>query len=322
MSKQPNPTLIGAFALGGAALLVLFIVIITGDALLSKRERYVMYFDGSIKGLAIGSNVMFRGVPIGFVSNIEVLADTRRGEFDVPVYVDINENAIKGISDNPLDDGELLDELIARGLRAQLDTESLITGKLFVQLDFHSDTEPVYRHSRGDYREIPTIPSGIQALLAGVESFMSKLEENVDIPTLAASVANAVKGINELANSDDLRESLAGANRLLNSDETQRISTELNQTLAALRNTLSSTDVTIEEVRSEIVPLVQSLGNTLETAEEVLRDAADGFSEQSALNYRLTGTLREVESAARSLRNLADYLERDPAAILRGRGEE
>jgi len=320
MSKQPNPTLIGAFALGGAALLVLFVVIITGDALLSKRERYVMYFDGSIQGLAIGSNVMFRGVPIGFVSNIEVLADTRQGEFDVPVYVDINENAVKGIEE--LESGDLLDELIARGLRAQLDTESLITGKLFVQLDFHSDTEPVYRHTRGNYREIPTIPSGIQALLSGIESFMEQLDNNVDIPALAASVANAVQGIDELANSDDLRASLAGANRLLNSDETQRVSAELNETLAALRSTLNTTDVTIAQVRDEVVPLVESLGNTLDTAEEVLRDAAAGFNEQSALNYRLNGTLREVESAARSLRSLADYLERDPAAILRGRGEE
>ena len=327
MSKQPNPTLIGGFALGGIALVVLFVIIITGDALFSERNRYVMYFDGSINGLNVGSNVMFRGVPVGFVSGIEVIADIDDDNIDddgfiIPVYVDINSRAIRGTNELSISDDELRAQLIEQGLRASLNTESLLTGQLFVQLDFLPETEAVYRHHDDDLPEIPTVPSGIQALLTGVQNFITELQSTVDLRQLAVNVANTISGLDELANSQDLREGIAGANRLLNSDDTQRISAELNQTLTALRATLSSADSTIAEIRTDAGPLIESLAATLDSAREVLTTAESSLDKQSGLNFQLVSTLRELESAARSLRGLADYLERDPQAILRGRVEE
>ena len=327
MSKQPNPTLIGGFALGAIALLVLFVIIITGDALFSERNRYVMYFDGSINGLAVGSNVMFRGVPVGFVSGIEVIADIDDDNIDenafiIPVYVDISSRAIRGTRELSISNDELITQLVKQGLRATLNTESLITGKLFVQLDFLPGTEALYRHDNDDMPEIPTVPSGIQALLASVQDFIEELQSTVDLPELAADVANAISGLDELANSEDLRATIAGANRLLNDEDTQQISAELNQTLAALRATLNSADVTLADIRADAGPLLESLATTLDSAGNVLTTAQASLSDQSELKYQLVNALLELETAARSLRGLAEYLERDPQAILRGRVEE
>ncbi len=320
MSKQPNPTLIGAFALGGVALLALFVIIIAGDSLFRDRSRHVIYFEGSINGLTTGSSVMFRGVPIGYVTSIEVLADYDNLEFTVPVYVDIVTDSIKTRRNENLgDEDEILELLIDRGLRATLNTESFITGKLLVELDFHPDTEAVYRANDDTYPEIPSITSGIQAVISNAQGFLEELQEEVEIEELMQNIASAIRGIDELANSPDLRASLAGANRLLNSDDTQNLSAELNSTLAALRATAGSVDTAVRNFNGDLPALLASLTAVLDAAEDTLALAEAGIRENGDLAYQVNTTLREVEKAARSLRFLTDYLEQDPGALLRGK---
>jgi paraquat-inducible protein B len=323
MSKQANPTLIGSFALGGAALLVVFVLIIAGDSLFSKHDRYVIVFNGSINGLTTGSNVMFRGVPIGFVSDIEVVADYSDMTFSVPVYVDINSDTIRGTGLSELGGADnVLQALINRGLRASLSTESFITGKLLVELDFHPDAEALYRDSEGDLPEIPSIESGIQAVLTSAEEFLARLQQSVDVEDLMNKVESAITGIDQLANSQDLRDGLSGMNQLFTSNETQQLTGELNATLDSLRKTMNSADTTLTGLNENIGGLAGNLNAVLERAEEVLRLAEKGISDNSDLTYRVNTALHEVENAARSIRSLTEYLEQDPSAIIRGKSEE
>ena len=113
-----------------------------------------------------------------------------------------------------------------------------------------------------------------------------------------------------------------GANRLMNSEETQNLIGEVNTTLAAMRTTLGTADSTLVQVRADAAPLLESLASTLESAQSALDMAARTLSEESDLNYQIVSTLRELESTARSLRELAEYLERDPQGLLRGRVQE
>ena len=323
MSKQASPTLIGSFALGGAALLIVFVLIIAGDSFFSKHDRYVIVFNGSINGLTTGSNVMFRGVPIGFVADIEVVADYSDMTFSVPVYVDINSETIRGTGLSEIGDADsVLQALIDRGLRASLSTESFITGKLLVELDFYPDTEARYRQSEGDFPEIPSIESGIQAVLTSAEEFLARLQQSVNVEDLMNKVESAITGIDQLANSQDLRDGLSGMNQLFTSNETQQLTGELNATLDSLRKTMNSADTTLTGLNENIGGLAGNLNAVLERAEEVLRLAEKGISDNSDLTYRVNTALHEVENAARSIRNLTEYLEQNPSAIIRGKSEE
>lgn len=134
MSKQANPKLIGAFVLGGLALLVLGLVIFGGTRWLGERRTYVAYFPGSVKGLRVGAPVDFRGVTIGRVTDIRIRYDASDGTMQIPVVMEFEPARITVIgADDVVEHRGDLDDLIRRGLRAQLQTQSIVTGLLLIQ---------------------------------------------------------------------------------------------------------------------------------------------------------------------------------------------
>ena len=319
MSKQANPTLIGSFVLGGAALLLAAVLIIASDSWFSDRLRYVIYFDGSISGLSVGSSVLFRGVPVGYVTDVEVLADYENMTFSVPVYVDINRDVIKRVDEVKRDPDTVMDELIDNGLRASLATGSFITGQLIIELDFYPDTAPEYKSDRKDVPEIPSIATGIQAVIKNTQELLQEIQGEVDIVAIAKDVASAVAGIDELVNSDDLRATLTGANNLINAEQTQQVPGELNQTLAELRLAIASVDNVMTRLDGNLPEIAGSLNETLAKATDVLALAERSIGDDSDLSYRVSGALREVENAARSVRILTEYIEQNPSALLTGK---
>ena len=185
-------------------LLVLFVLIIAGDSFLKEERKYVTYFQGTIFGLKIGSNVMFRGVPIGYVSDIDVLADFDTMEFSVPVTITIIPDSIRLIDPEKglrAQEDEDIGRLVERGLRATLASESLITGQLYVELDFFPDTEVHYRApENADLEEIPSVPSGIQEVIENAQRFVADIQKNLDVPKVMADVTSAIEGLDALIN--------------------------------------------------------------------------------------------------------------------------
>jgi paraquat-inducible protein B len=310
MSKQANPSLIGAFVLGAIVLLVIFVLIIGGDSFNRQSTRFVTYFDESINGLTVGSNVMFRGVPIGVVSAVEAQVDADTFEFKVPVYIDIYSGTIKPIpgtgsqyAEQPTNEEANFTRLLDLGLRTSLKPESLITGQLYVELDFFPDQEAIMRGDGGPYREIPSVRTGIQEIVADAQNFMSEIRESVDIQQLG----------------QDLQESMAGINRLINDPETARLSGEINATLASIRKASDSANALLASSGDDAGNVAASLGETLDQLQELLVSVNAKLSEESDTTYRVNATLREIENAARSLRVLADYLQEHPEALVTGK---
>lgn len=306
MSKQSSPALIGSFVLGGATLLILFVLIIAGDSFFKDERKYVIYFEGTIYGLKVGSNVMFRGVPIGYVSDIDVLADFEDMEFTVPVTITIQPDSIRAIADDKsyrAPEDEDVSRLIERGLRATLESESLITGQLYVELDFHPETEIVYRGIGDDVPEIPSLPSGIQEVIAKAQSFIAEIQQNLDIPKVMADITSTIEGLNAL----------------INAPATQNLTSEANQTLATIRSTLATIDTVAAELGDDVDPALLAFIDALETAESVLTLAEIQLRDDSDIAYRLGTTLKEVESAARAIRILAEQLEQQPESVLKGK---
>lgn len=163
MAKKPNNKMIGLFMAVGIGVFALILLISLRNVIFQNNKNIiVMYFDESLRGLSVGSSVMFKGVEVGQVSRIELVANTKDLSFRIPVYVEFNPDQ-RIISRDKTIRGkqELLSELIKKGLRARLGVQNYITGQLFIELAMLPDTPLIlkYEASDGDYMEIPTVLS-------------------------------------------------------------------------------------------------------------------------------------------------------------------
>jgi len=229
MSKKSNPTLIGAFVVGAVFLLTVGAAIFGGAELLKERRQYLAYFVENTGGLRTGSNVVINGVRVGEVSNIALLVDDKTFHFMTEVTIEIFEDSYIVTKDGvQLARGtdvnasirQLVDEA---GLRATLHVESFITGQLMIEMLLRPDT-PATRRGGIDvpYPEVPTIPSRSQELLSKIRKTIAALSDSFDFKEIAARTENILKGVDEIVNSPELRETLAGVNTIVNKEDTQK----------------------------------------------------------------------------------------------------
>ncbi|MGI9516667.1 MAG: MlaD family protein [Pirellulaceae bacterium] len=333
MSKKTNPTVIGAFVVGGVLLLAVGVAMFGGAELLAKRTVYVAYFTEDTQGLRVGSNVMMNGVQIGFVTNMSLLVDRDDFESQTEVIIEFLPESLLLTHDgvvigDGMTGGVSHDELVNRGgLRATLQAESFVTGQLLIDMRFRPETVPVMRGGEGAlYPEIPTFPSDIQELLAKIQNWIGNLGEELDTKELTERLNGILRGADELMNSQDLRESLTGINKIINTEESQELTASLQVTLEEFRSAandvgslIRNADTKLDAV--EIKLIVERLVGTLDEAQWALAAAKLQMRGESVQSYQLGATLKEVESAARAMRELMDYLERNPEAILQGKGQ-
>jgi paraquat-inducible protein B len=333
MSAKANPVIVGSFVIGALVLLIGAILVFGGGRFFEERRTFVTHFEGSLKGLRVGSNVLFRGVRVGFVRDIRVEVDRDTGEFLVPVIFQILPEAIALVDpeERLLPTGRAspgLEELIGRGLRTRLEMESFVTGQLVIELDFRPDTPATFHGSPGNMPEIPSVPSNIQQVLERFQTFVAELQARVEVDELVHGVISALAGIDALVRSEDLKGALAGLNRLSNVEELKDIPAAVLVTLGDLEKTLADVRALVAATDQRMEPLVAQAEASLEDLSRLMRDAGSlldslsaEISSDSDLNFQMRRTLEESQAAARSLRQLAEFLERNPEALLRGRRE-
>ena len=329
MSKKVSSTAIGAFVVGGVALLAAAVAIFGGRELFANKSEIVAYFEGSTKGLRKGSNVTFRGVRVGYVDNIHLLMDVESLKSLTEVKMTIMEDEMQLLrSGQPLA-GAVGDKvhhqaLLDAGLSAQLDFESLVTGQLLVNLDFRPHLEPKLSGLGGE-DEVPSVPTSAEIFVDRVASILEKLDK-LDLDKLVADLEGTMSGANELMNSKDLRESIAGVNRLVNAPETQDLTKEVAAAIGDLRSTLARARQTMANVDEELAPALKKLGpaldqmsETLATAQAPLTSANQQLRTDSEMTFHLERTLSYVSDAARSLSAFLDMLEQRPDSLIRGK---
>lgn len=332
MSKKANPTVIGAFVVGAVALLATGVALFGGKELFVTRNEYVAYFEEGTKGLRVGANVLMNGVRIGYVTEIALLVDTQSLNTLTRVKLELlPDTYIQTIEGIPVAEGMQVsighDWLVNKaGLRAQLDIESFITGQLLVELSFRPSTLAELRGVDAEYPEIPTIQSNLQELLDNIEDWVSDVQSGVDIREIGRRIESILKGLDELAHSGDIRESLAGLNTLLNDEAMQELSESLNAALADWQATLDEASQLFRTAKGDIdslvvdlKPAITRLTAALVEAESMLAAARDQLDGTSPQVYQLESTLRELEGAAIAIREFFDYLERNPEALIRGK---
>ena len=324
MSTKANPTLIGVFVLG-AILIAIGAVFFFGSAdLFAKKQTYVSYFTQSISGLSIGSSVKFKGVNIGKVTRI-LLGFGKDQPVYAKVFYEVDQNVIvrdfgRGNPHFNLFDVEGTKKIVEQGLRARLDFESLISGQLFVSLDFIRDAAPFTYHENPNDNalEIPVQPSDIEAIVTNLTKAISNLG-NVDFlaisKDLQALIVSAKSGIDEL----DLAGIGKSVNNLVNGPE-------LKGALTSVKTAFDQLDVTLKKLQDELDPISANLNPTLEEAKKTMAQLEDAtrnldkmLSSNSSFRYQLDSTLSQIGSAADALQRLSEFLERNPNSIIFGR---
>jgi len=307
-----KPLLVGAFVLGGLALGVLAILLFGGTQLFSRTGRFVSVFTGSVGGLTVGSPVTFRGVPIGKVDTIQVQVDETNHTGVIPVYMVIEPDRVEWTNGSFRADEQSMASAINAGLRAQLRSESLVTGQLTVDLDFYPGKPIVLAHLNDKTLQIPTMPSSMQDLK----------DEISDL------------NLRDLA--DKTRLTMASMQRLLDEAGSRigPLAESLQSTLETTRNTLVAVQVnsarTLENIdrlavegRGQVATNGRDLDQLLRTAqataaqaEKLVATLNDMTSPRSPMRDDLQSSVRDLAATAGSLRAFTHDLERDPAGTL------
>lgn len=331
MSKQANPTVIGGFVLGAVALLVVALLVFGRGEFFTKKNRFVLFFDGSVYGLDLGAPVMLRGVTIGKVIDIRAMYSREQTNLWIPVVIETEEGRVEEIEDyRALTEKERKQELlrlIEDGLRAQLMVQSYITGKLFIQVDFYPDTIPQYRGIDMNYPELPTVPSAAEEFQEGFRAFLQRLNK-LPVEDLVSKIRATLAGIERQINDPATKDLVRNTNQaVLNLNNVlSKLDNRLGELLAEFDLTMDDTRNLINHIDRQVDPLASGGVQTLASARETLAEARAALSnleeitaKDSPLRHDVTNAIRQLAAAARSIRNMADYLERNPNAIIYGK---
>lgn len=331
MAKPVSRTLIGLFVVGAVALGVAAVALFGSGKFFTSRPKYVMFFSGSVNGLTVGSPVQFRGVKIGEVTGIRAQFNPEDLSFTIPVYVEFNPESIftanKQKSEVETRKYLFFNQLVAKGLKAQLKMKSFITGQLFVAVDFYPDKPIKVVGLEKRYPEIPTIPSTADVLMATLEQvpFSEIANRLVKLTEGVERIVNSPEIAGSLKNLDSSMKELSSLVRNIDA-EIKPLSSNIRGTSDAARSAFAQAEKTLalqEGVPGELAEGVRKTLAQAGTTLEKIRQSMDSFGKISERNtdigQDLSKTLREIEAAARSIRSLADYLERHPEALVKGK---
>ena len=313
MAKQANRMMIGGFVVLAVLIMAASLVVFGSGKFFQKTMQFVLFFDGSIKGLSVGAPVLFKGVQIGSVTSITMQIDLAKMQAQIPVLIELEPDRWKVVG-GERGTRKNLEKLIEKGLRAQLGMQSFITGQLMIELDFYPGSPLVLKNIDKQYVEIPTIPSTTEKLADA----LSKL----DLAALEKHLETALDGFAKLANDPNLTASIRG----------------LKETLQEARNTLQDARKFVTRVDSQVNPLSKNLNKTLTDfgklavkVDDQVGGVATGFdktmsaargvlSQDSPLMVELENALKEIAAMSRSMRQLTNYLDQHPEALIRGKG--
>jgi paraquat-inducible protein B len=330
MGKKANPAVIGGFVVGALILAIAGVLVFGSGKFFADTTRGVMYFEGNLKGLRVGASVDFQGVQLGTVTEIRAVFDTKEVRARIPVIIEIRRDNVEWEGERP-EGGALFRRLIERGMRAQLQLESMVTGQLFIQLDFHPDSPAV--EPRIDpltkLPEIPTIPTTLQQVQQTIREAMEKIGD-LPLEEIVKNLNDTLQGIDRLVNAPEVMDAVRNLNTAMTdvqqllrnvNKQVEPMSASVTDAMGSIGNLARNADGHVAALTGSLNETVGAARVALENAQVALKSVNEITSPNSPVGYELVKTLRELSTAARALRVLADYLERNPNSVIFGRTE-
>lgn len=323
MSIRANPTAIGAFLIGAAVLLVAGTATLASTAWFDERSTFISFFEESVNGLERGAPVKFQGVPVGNVIRLGIQIDERDKTFQVPIEYEVDltrlRNQVGDFVD--LEDSAVLQRQVNDGLRAQLQTESMVTGQLYIELSYRPDAPPPeLEERRTAWPEIPTTPSLLAALGSGAGSLVAdilrvlyqvnEMLADIDMPQINAAVMATAEAMEELVASPELQSAF---------EQLPGLTAQATRTMEDLGRLAVTADGAIAPLQLQIEGTTTEMTATLEALRRTVEETHGLLSTDSGLGYELQETLTSLREAADALNLLVTSLEQNPDMLLRGR---
>ena len=323
MSKPASKTLVGAFVVGALALVCLAIAVFGSGKLFQSTVKFVLFFDSSISGLNLGSPVVLRGVQIGRVTSIKLIGDVKGLQYLIPVYIELDRERFDTShkSETDADIAESMQKFIAKGLRARLASQSLLTGQLMIEIDFYEseDLNAKVRPLR-EYGGVPVIPTTPSKLDSLMQRFSTLPLENI--------------AQNLLVITSDLRKFIQSAEMEQTLTSIKTLKTDISTTLNKVQSALSAFESfaheasTLSEDSGQLIRnLNAKLSTTLTNIDKAVKKLDSDVIDVSAVvnHYSLTVNelskkLEDLSRAAKAVYNLAETLDHSPNALFRGKG--
>ncbi|MDJ0740539.1 MAG: MlaD family protein [Gammaproteobacteria bacterium] len=269
----------------------------------TEQLPYVLYFEDSVRGLQVGAPVEFRGIRVGEVTDVRLEFDTANSALRIPVTIAIEPGRVPDIDGNRQSTIEearaAIQALVDQGMRAQLETGNLISGARLIALDLHPDAPLRLADVGSPHTQLPTIDSNLSALSHSASRVLAKLGD-LPLDQLVTELTSTMQGINALVRGPQVPAAIESANQ-----------------------TLASFGRLARNVNSQVKPLATSVGETSDAANATLRqmrESLGAFAQGAPMRIETLQMLEEGAAAARSIRILADYLERHPEALISGKG--
>ena len=322
MSKQGSPIIVGLFVIGATVLGIIAVVLFASGRLLHKTYPFVVYFHGSVDGLASGSAVRTRGIDVGAVRDVYLnLSMTKTlpeaNNVNIPVIIELDANKLLARGAHlDLSDPNELESLIQAGLRARLSTGSLLTGERHVTLDFIPTAPITLVHDETvKYAEIPTVPSEIESAQKQALGLLDRFSK-LDLKPLFDSTTHAIQTADEVMSSPDIKGAFLSIKQA--ADNLRDASIEIKATAVELHRMELDVAPDTKTIARNLAGATNNIARVTDHATALLDDASKLIPGGTSIVAGAQRALAEMTNTLRSVRMLTDQLQRDPGAILRG----
>ena len=329
MKTKVSPAVVGLFVLGALVLGLVALFSFGGVNFFSKPERFVVYFDESIHGLDLGSPVKLRGVRVGRVVDIGLRYVPATNQSVVAVSCELNRNLIADDKGQLIDVSEAgkLQGLVDHGMRAQLGVIGLATGLLYVELDF-LDPKLYPAEKRADltskYVEMPAVPSAISEFQANLTEILNDIKK-IDFSGISREVQGLLTDTRKKLNAMDTAALATEWTKAGSAVRELAASPELKQSITNLSSATHKLDVILAEYATngpkgaDMAKALDDVRATVATFNGTALTVQKFINAQQSLGDDASQALVRLGEAAAAVRRLADYLERNPSALLTGR---
>lgn len=329
MKTKVGPAIVGAFVIGAFVLGIVALLAFGGVSFFSKPQRFVVYFDESIHGLDLGSPVKLRGVRVGRVVELNIRYEAEHNRSVVGVVCELNRNMISDSAGAQIDVSSRaeLQKLVDRGLRAQLGVLGLATGLLFVELDFMNPHEypaaPLPFQPK--YLVVPAMPSAIQEIQTNISEILNDVRKidfagiSKEFKGLLVDTRSQLNGLDVKAAVTQWQRTGAQFEALAASPQIKDTFVNLNAAIADLRGVLAHLDAQVGPAGQELTATLAQAKAAMEAFNATALAAHRFIAAQSGLGDEATRTMEQLRSAAEAVQRLADFLERNPQALITGK---
>jgi paraquat-inducible protein B len=328
MSRRANPKLVGAFVLTAIALLVGAALVFGSFTFFEVTRRFVVFFQGSVDGLTQGSAVLFRGVPLGRVVDVGIRYDPSDRSFEIPVIIEIRPGVIARYSPPATVKTEFMKQLIDAGLRARLESASLVTGQQVVQLNFFPGTPIKLEETDLPYPQLPTVPSPTQQIMSSVDVAAQNLPTLIKEATAVLDRLRAFLSPENEAAVNALLENAAAAMKTLAADAQSlrpligeadsalvsagQLTTRLNSVVQDNREDIRATLRNFREAAVAVAKLMDQLNQVVATNRLPIRNFTEGTLPD------LTALIIDARTTVNKATAVLDSIERNPTRFLFG----